>query len=228
MTGGSLQLRLFRKAIAAGASCEDAAEQAGISIEEAKLILSADAADPPPPEAFQLIGESKEYIMARRPAAKPKEEFVGEVKPMDFDRAVRLYKGDIKPAISKVGEHNQAAGTAYKEIKKACRIQPAAAKLAFKLSETEEAKRDDFLRGLGGLLKAMGVDIVPTDLIDLMSTETKDNYARPKPVLVTVSGPPDDSDLSGDADEPSAVDKARSASDDDDEFYDSAKGETVQ
>lgn len=55
-TGGSRQLREFRIAVRDGASMEDAAERAGISITEANLILEADRADPPPPECYLPIG----------------------------------------------------------------------------------------------------------------------------------------------------------------------------
>jgi hypothetical protein len=49
MSGGSLQLRMFRNAIRDGKSLNFAASIAGMSLTEAKLTLEADAADPPPP-----------------------------------------------------------------------------------------------------------------------------------------------------------------------------------
>src|SRR3546814_1513504 len=74
----------------------------------------------------------------------------GEVAQKDFAGAVRAYRNDIKPAISKVGEFSQEVSTAYKHIKKHCHIQSGAAKLAFKLDGMEEAKRDDSLRSFKG------------------------------------------------------------------------------
>lgn len=115
-----------------------------------------------------------------RTARKPKDDDTGEIKVKDFDLARKLYTGDIKPAVAKAGEAMQEASTAYKAIKKSAHIQPQAAKLAFKLAEMEEAKRDDFLRCLGGLLKQFNIDIAPRDLVDAMGA-TDDGYARPKP-----------------------------------------------
>jgi hypothetical protein len=90
--------------------------------------------------------QPQEETMAR-PKRKAADEVV-EIQKPDFDLAKRIYFNDIKPAQSKVGEHAQEMSTAYKEIKKAAHIQPQAAKLAFKLVEMEESKRDDFLRSL--------------------------------------------------------------------------------
>lgn len=53
--GGSQQLRLFRRAIRDGASIEDAAAIGLMSITEAQLWLKDDAANPPPPEAYELL-----------------------------------------------------------------------------------------------------------------------------------------------------------------------------
>ena len=49
MSGGSQQLRLFRRAVRAGASIEDAAEIAGMSIGEARSWAADDLKSPPPP-----------------------------------------------------------------------------------------------------------------------------------------------------------------------------------
>lgn len=138
-----------------------------------------------------------------RAARKPKDDDTGEVKAKDFGLAKKLFLNDIKPAVSKAGESMQEASTAYKQIKKQANIQPAAAKLAFKLAEMEEAKRDDFLRCLGGLLKEFGIEVEPKDMIDMMQAE--DGYALPKPHLglVTLSDG-DETDLSDAADETSA------------------------
>lgn len=132
-----------------------------------------------------------------RAARKPKDDDTGEVKAMDFAGAVRTYRQDIKPEISKAGEHNQAAGVGYKHIRKICNIPPAAAKFAFKMAETEEAKRDVTLRAINGLFKELGI-FMPRDLMDI--AEGKDvvesvvpTNERPRPNLVAI--PDDDSDL---------------------------------
>ncbi len=187
---GSQQLRKFRIARRDGASIADAAQIAGIGIGEATLHAAEDDANPPPPAAFELLGQSKGADMAS-PAVKDDEhDNGGEVPQMDFEGAVRTWRQDIKPAVSKQGDHAQEASTGYKHIKKNCHIQPAAAKLAFKLDGMEEAMRDDFLRGLNGLLKELKI-FMPRDLMDL--AEGKDGHEdviptgeRARPQLVTV------------------------------------------
>jgi hypothetical protein len=121
-----------------------------------------------------------------RAARTPKEDDTGEIKAKDYALAKKLYQHDIKPAVSRAGEAMQEASTGFKAIKKQAHIQPQAAKLAFKLADMEEAKRDDFLRCLGGLLKEFGIEVAPKDMIDMMQGE--DGYARPKPQLVTIPG----------------------------------------
>jgi hypothetical protein len=133
-----------------------------------------------------------------RPRRKAADQVVEVMKP-DFDLAKRIYFGDIKPAQGKVGEHAQEMSTAYKEIKKAAHIQPQAAKLAFKLVEMEESKRDDFLRSFRGLLTVFNI-FIPADLVDQAEGKTGESNVIPigesaKPQLATI--PSDDSDLAG-------------------------------
>ena len=123
-----------------------------------------------------------------RAARKPKDDDAEVVKKKDFGLAAKIWRTDIKPAISKAGETMQEASSGYKQIKKVANIQPGAAKLAFKLVDMEEAKREDFLRCLGGLLKEFNIAIVPTDMVDMMQAgEADDGYARPKPQLGLVT-----------------------------------------
>lgn len=135
--------------------------------------------------------------MARGQRARPAEDQAEEIKTKDFDLAVKLYRGDIAPAVSRAAEAMQEASTAYKAIKKQAHLQPDAARKAFKLMEdTEDAKRDDWLRCFVGLVNELGGRTVLTfhsnDLFDLPDQQPKpDKYARPKPTLVT-AGPPSD------------------------------------
>ncbi len=121
----------------------------------------------------------------------------GEVAQKDFAGAVRAYRNDIKPAVSKIGEFAQEVSTATKHVKKNCHIQPAAFKFACKVAEMEEAKRDDLLRGLNGMLKEFGI-FMPRDMVDIAEGKPVESVIpaaeTPKPKLVTV-GNPDDSDL---------------------------------
>lgn len=196
MSFGSQQLRLFRREVRDGASIEAAALAAGMSLGEARLHYDADLADPPPPEAFEPItratcAQPKEPDMART-ARKPPEDGGGEIKTKDFALAVRLYRQDIKKAASEAASQMQSVGEAYKAIKKTAHIQPQAAKLAFKLDAMEEARRDDFLRCLTGLLKELNIPLQSNDLVDQAERQTK---PRPKPQLVTIPSDGTEEDL---------------------------------
>jgi len=110
----------------------------------------------------------------------------GEIAKPDFDRAVRIFRGDIKPANEKSGEHAQVASTAYKAIKDDCHVNTRAAKFVFKLAGESEEKRNDVLRSVRGLLGAMNIGI--TD--DLVSdAEAEDVKA---PIVPTAKPAPTD------------------------------------
>ncbi|WP_375249524.1 hypothetical protein [Sphingomonas sp.] len=210
MSGGSVQLRSCRIARRDGATIATACVLSGISLAEARLIEADDAKHPPPLEAFEPLipaptqaPHPKEDDMAR----PKKQEHVEEVRTPDYQLAVRIWRNDIKPALAKSGEYAQEQSTAYKAIKKSANIQPQAAKLAFKLDGMEESKRDDFLRSLNGLLKALNI-FMPLDLVDAAEGKgtTTDSVVpmgqRPKPQLATVpKGPAGDQDLVDAADD---------------------------
>lgn len=59
MTGGSQQLRLFRRQLADGAHVDEAAAVAGIGLAEARMIAADDARTPPPADACRLLGLSE-------------------------------------------------------------------------------------------------------------------------------------------------------------------------
>lgn len=148
--------------------------------------------------------KQKENDDMARPKKTPQVE---EVHAPDFKKAVRIYRNDIKPVQSKVGEYAQEQSTAFKELKKLCHIQPGAAKLAFRLDGMEESKRDDFLRSLNGLLKELNI-FMPRDLADI--AEGKSDGAtnvvpfgeRAGAALATLEPyEGDDSDLNPDDDE---------------------------
>lgn len=198
MAGGSQQLRQFRRAVRNGASVEAAAEQAGISLGEARLTVAADLKESPPQEAFEPILPTKEEDpMATRTARKPKNDDTGEVKPKDFAQAKRLYLSEIKPANTRQGDAMKDASDSYKAIKKTCLIQSTAARAVFRLVEMEGAKRDDWIRGFVGLLAEFNIPLQSNDLVD-----QAEKAPRPKPQLVPVGDHPgDDSDLAGEFDE---------------------------
>lgn len=124
--------------------------------------------------------------MARR-SARPKEndDDSGVIGEKDFAKAVRIYREDILPAQSKVGEFAQEQSTAFKAIKKQCGIQPQAARTAFRLADMEEAKRDDWMRCFIGLCREMKIPLQSNDLVD--RAEGAATAERPKPVLATLA-----------------------------------------
>ena len=134
-------------------------------------------------------------------AAAKKDDGAHEIPQKDFAEAVKIYRNDIKPAKTKQGEFGQEQSTAYKAIKKQCHIQPQAAKVAFSVSEMEEAHRDDFLICLNGLFKELGI-VMPRDLVT-MADGTEGGEVIPigerkKPQLATLA--PHDGDNSDLAD----------------------------
>lgn len=122
-------------------------------------------------------------------ARAAKTEQAEEIVQKDFAQAVKIYRNDIKPAQTKVGEFGQEQSTAFKSIKKDCHIQPQAAKMAFKIAEMEEAHRDDLLICLNGLFKELGI-VMPRDLVTMAEGAEGGPVipagARRRPKLVTV------------------------------------------
>ncbi len=58
MSGGSIQLRLYRVARRDGATIEDACASSGISLPEARMHDADDTKNPPPPEAYEMLGHN--------------------------------------------------------------------------------------------------------------------------------------------------------------------------
>jgi hypothetical protein len=117
--------------------------------------------------------------MAR--TAKKQTEEVELIKAPDFEKAVRIFRHDIKPANEASGEEAQRASTAYKMIRDDCHVNARAAKFVFQLSGESEEKRNDVLRSVRGLLEAMSIGI--TD--DLVS----DAEGEPKTPIVPIVKP---------------------------------------
>lgn len=136
-------------------------------------------------------------------AKAAKKQVDGEIPQPDYELAVKIYRGDILPAENKVGNFSQELSTAYKAIKKNAHIQPAAAKLAFKLDKMEESQRDDFLRSLNGLLKQLKI-YMPRDLLDAASGAPENENVIPtgdRPKLRLATLPDEEPDSNGDDNE---------------------------
>ena len=205
IAGGSNQQRKFRIARRDGATMMKACADSGLSMAEARLLDAEDRRNPPGPECFELLNTAPPEAAPHQgddDMARPRrKDSVEEIHAPDYGLAVKIYREDIKPAQSSVGEHAQEMSTAYKEIKKRAHIQPGAAKLAFRLDNMEESKRDDYLRSFNGLLKELKI-FMPADLVDAAEGKGKVAEAvvptgqRARPKLATVpTGPADDSDL---------------------------------
>jgi hypothetical protein len=167
----SRQLRTYLALRADGLSREDAAFEAGIGVEEARLTdiaASRGEIDAPPPIT---TGEDE---MAKRKSAAPAQDNEQVATP-DFEKAVRIYRQDIKPAVEAAGERAQEASTGYKAIKKDCRVNTRAARFVFSLERESEEKRNDILRSVRGMLDEMDIGI--TD--DLVSQAENEDRAAP-------------------------------------------------
>jgi len=187
--GGSLQLRMFRIAIRSGATLESACAQSAIPLSEGKLILADDARQPPSAECFEPLPSTQKGTDMARGKKAAEKPINGEIPKPDFALAVKFYKEDIRPAQAKVGEFAQEQSTAYKAIKKQAHVHPGAAKLAFKLFDMEDTKRDDFLRSLYGLMQELDIGLT-RDLVDAMGSDEADDMPlkdRERPTLATLS-----------------------------------------
>ncbi len=102
--------------------------------------------------------------MAR--TARKESEEVTEVAKPDFDKALRIMRGDIKPAQENMdGERGNLSGY-WKAVADDCHVNKAAAKVFYsKIMGQSVENRDDFLRGLYGLMRAANIGI-SRDLVD--------------------------------------------------------------
>lgn len=144
-----------------------------------------DAITPPPQGGTRFNQEEK--TMGR--GSNKAEEKVVEIKTPDFEKAVRIFRHDIKPANEKSGEHAQAASTAYKAIKE-LGVNTRAAKFVFQLAGESEEKRNDVLRSIRGLLGAIQIGITD-DLVSKAEGEESGGTVIPTaaaqpPELLTV------------------------------------------
>ncbi len=139
----------------------DAGDNPGTPIAEiGKMLADKQAADAAANGEPPLIADPA--AAAEKPKVAP---LGGDTPKSDFDKAVRLYKQDIKPAKSRASEFMQEASTAYKAVKKDALVHPGAAKAAFALVEMEYDKQQEWLRSFQGTLEALGIGI-EADLFD--------------------------------------------------------------
>ncbi len=127
MSGGSRQLRIFRCAIRDGVSIEAAAKLSGLGLAEAKLTVAEDAKNPPPAEAFEMIGDNSEgAMMADNISAEQLRQFVERIERLEEEK--RGFAEDIKDVYS------EAKSTGF---------DGAAIRECIKLRRIEKQKRDE-------------------------------------------------------------------------------------
>lgn len=214
--GGSQQLRIFRRARRDGATLEDAAALAGMSIGEASAWVEEDEFNPPPAEAFELIGETPSTPTAnsRGPEAQPQENDMarmarqpsettppsgtvsGEYQRPDAAGAFRIYDKEIKAKKAVIAEKTGDLSDPYSRIKDDCNFPRKILDLIVFLENQEDAKRDHFLLALSEGLKTRNL-FMPRDLVsmadgdaggDVVPTGPAPLVGRPR--LVAVDGPP--------------------------------------
>ena len=151
MTGGSQQLRIFRRALHIdGATIEDAAALACMAIGEARLHAAADAREPPPAEAFELLpttGHNK----------PPETETMADTS----DDRLRL----LIERIERLEEEKKGIGDDIKDVYSEAKATGYDAKILRKVIAIRKMKPDDrneFATVLETYLCSLGIQIQGT------------------------------------------------------------------
>ncbi|PTR06417.1 MULTISPECIES: hypothetical protein [unclassified Novosphingobium] len=175
MSHGSQQLRTFRRARRDGASINDAAALAGISIGEARLHAAEDDRNPPPPEAYEPLlatprsTTEEEATMARQKKTEVKseqQESGGVYNRPNAAEAIRIYRAEIAPRKAFISEKQGDLSDPYSRIKDDCNFPRKILDLLFHLEAMEDAKRDHFLTALHLGLTEMNFSR-PLDLVTM-------------------------------------------------------------
>lgn len=187
--GGSRQLRMFRIALRDGLPLAIAAQNAGFSMEEARLTQAADEACPPPAEAYEpMAGTSAmEHDMAR--TAKSDAPTNGEIPAPDFERAIGIIKTDLNPLLEQSAKIRGDQSAAKAIIEKDCHCNKKAMNVVHQLMRMDPELRDDFLRTLYGGMEAAGIGI-QEDMVDAAEGKSAPRMPRAKaerPSLATVN-----------------------------------------
>lgn len=101
----------------------------------------------------------------------------GAIAPPDFDQALKIYRADVVPAGKAQKQAMQEQGTAWKAIKKDCRVHKPGFSTAMKVSEMEEADQQAWLRSFAAGLRANNVTL-HVDLADIANGADKDGSAE--------------------------------------------------
>jgi len=101
----------------------------------------------------------------------------GAISPPDFEQALKIYRADVVPAGKAQKQAMQEQGTAWKEIKKGCRVHKPGFSTAMKVSEMEESDQQAWLRSFAAGLRANNVTL-HVDLADIANGADKDGSAE--------------------------------------------------
>lgn len=183
---GSQQWRLMRRAIRDGASIEDAADLAGMSLVEARILAKLDADRAPlPEEAFTLL-----YDPAARAAQQAKEAGMTEDKDdpeagegggisdeyhrPDAAMAIKIYKNEIAPKNAHMQTIKGDLADPHKRIKDDCHFPRKVLDFLMQLDDMEEAKRDHWLLAFNLGLQELDL-FIPKDLVTMAQGEDGGN-----------------------------------------------------
>lgn len=174
MSGGTQQLRLFRRAIRDGRSLEEAVaatRDPTFSMAEAKYWSERDRKNPPPPEAFELLFDPEARAAASNPeesamatAANEEPQNGGEYQRPNVEEAFKIYDTEIAPKNAKMQTIKGDLSEPYKRIKDDCNFPRSVLNFITKLEDMEDFKRDHHLLALSEALKHRKL-FLPSDLV---------------------------------------------------------------
>lgn len=201
MTGGSQQLRLFRRAIRDGATLEEACAATGniISPAEGRIYLEADRKNPPGPECFELLydpAQPKEPDMLENDDELENGDVNGEYKTPDAKKAFDIYDEYIAPKVAAMATLRGDCAQPHQDIKKLAHFPRPVLNFVNALTDIDDdAKRDHYLLALHEGLRYRGLTL-PADLITRMAG-TADGPVVPtagrnRPFLAAVTSDEDD------------------------------------
>lgn len=90
----------------------------------------------------------------------------GAIDPPDFDKAMKIYTGDVVPANKAQKQAMKEASDAWKAVKDDCRVHKKGFRDAMKTAEMEESDQQAYLRSYRAGLMMRGVKL-HRDLVDI-------------------------------------------------------------
>lgn len=148
MIGGSQQLRKYRRARRDGCSLQEACERSGVGPGEAVLHDAADAENPPPAEAYELLGHnSKGATMSDNISADQLRLFIERIERLEEEK--KAMADDIKDVYAEA----KSTGFDTKTMRE-----------CVKLRKMEKHARDEREALLDTYKAALGMDYSSTPL----------------------------------------------------------------